>query len=111
MKCCDITSGMLNRKADLYSLTASKTATGTTRAWVFVATIWCSIKNSSGTERVHGDKLKAIATSKFTMRYRDDITETSKLVYNNTDYQVRHIDNIEEADKWLIVKCEKGVVQ
>jgi hypothetical protein len=34
-----------------------------------------------------------------------------KLVYRGTDYQIRHINNIEEADKWLVVKAERGVSQ
>lgn len=102
---------MLNRKVELWDLVVTKTATGSTRTFELVGTVWCKIESSSGVETIHTDKLKATATSKFTMRYRADISETAKLVYKGVDYQIRHINNVEEADKWLIIKGERGVVQ
>ena len=112
MKCCQIKSSDLNRKIKLQSLVNTPTATGGfTSAWVDVADIWAKIKNASGSELLHADQLGATAFSDFTIRYRSNITETMRLVYRGTDYQVRHINNIEEADLWLVVKAERGVSQ
>ncbi len=112
MKCCDITASKLNRKVDLYRLEKTATATGGfTQSWVLVSSLWAHIKNMSGTELVRADQLGATAFSDFTIRYRANIDETMKFVYRGTDYQIRHINNLEEADKWLVVKAERGVSQ
>jgi SPP1 family predicted phage head-tail adaptor len=112
MNCCDITPAQLNRKVDLYRLVKTPTATGGfNESWVKVASLWAKIKNTSGTELVRADQLGATAYSDFTIRYRSNINEMMKLVYRGTDYQIRHINNIEEADKWLVVKAERGVSQ
>ena len=112
MKCCDITPSKLNRKIALYRLDITSTPTGGfTESWVKVADVWSAIKNMSGTELVRADQLGATAYSDFTIRYRSDINETMKIVYRGTDYQVRHINNIEEADRFMIVKGERGVSQ
>ena len=107
-----MTPSKLNRKVDLYRLEKTPTPTGGfTQSWVKVASLWASIKNMSGTELVHADQLGATSYSDFTIRYRSNINETMKFVYRGTDYQIRHINNLEEADKWLVVKAEKGVSQ
>lgn len=112
MKCCNIKPSSLNRKVELYRLEKTATPTGGfTQSWVKVADLWAAIKNMSGTELVRADQLGATSYSDFTIRYRANIDETMKIVYRGTDYQIRHINNLEEADKWLVVKCERGVTQ
>lgn len=112
MKCCDITPSKLNRKVGLYRQEKTPDGFGGfTDSWVKVADLWAHIKNMSGTELVRADQLGAVAYSDFTIRYRSNIDETMKLVYRETDYQIRHINNVEEADLWLIVKGERGVTQ
>ena len=112
MKCCDITPAKLNRKVSLYRLDKTPTDTGGfEQSWFKVADLWASIKNMSGTELVRADQLGATSYSDFTIRYRSNIDETMKIVYRGTDYQIRHINNIEEADRWLMIKAEKGVTQ
>lgn len=112
MKCCQIKPSDLNRKVELQSLVKTSTPTGGfTQVWVKVADIWAKIKNASGAELLHADQLGAVAFSDFTIRYRSNINEVMRLVYRGTNYQVRHINNIEEADLWLIVKTERGVSQ
>lgn len=112
MKCCDITPGMLNRKIEIYQLTKTATPTGGfTESWTLFASGWAHVKNMSGTELIRADQLGATAYSDFTIRYRGDLNETMKLVYRGTDYQIRHLNNLEEMDKWLVIKAERGVTQ
>ena len=112
LKCCDIIPGSLNRKIELQSLVKTSTPTGGfTQSWVSVATLWAKIKNMSGGELLHADQLGATAYSDFTIRYRANINETMKLVYRGTEFQIRHINNLEEADLFMVVKGERGVSQ
>lgn len=112
MKCCDITPGMLNRSIEIQSLSVTPNDTGGfSEVWTTLLNTWAKIKNASGTELIHADQLGAVAFSDFTIRYRSDLTETMRIVYRGTNFQIRHINNIEEADKWLIIKAERGVTQ
>jgi SPP1 family predicted phage head-tail adaptor len=112
MKCCQITPSMLNRKVAIQSLVITPTDTGGfTETWVLVVDAWAKIKNTSGTELIHADQLGATAYSDFTIRYRAGLTESMRVVYRGTNFQVRHINNLEEADEWLVLKAERGVTQ
>ena len=112
VKCCDITPSSLNRKVEIQSLTVTPTDTGGfTQSWSLLATSWAKIKNASGTELIHADQLGAVAFSDFTIRYRSDLNESMRILYRGTYFQIRHINNIEEADKFLIIKAERGVTQ
>lgn len=103
---------MLNRKIEFYQLNKTATPTGGfTESWVLFASGWASVKNMSGTELVRADQLGDTAYSDFTIRYRNDINTMMKIVYRGTDYQIRHLNNLEEADKWLVIKAERGVTQ
>ena len=111
VKCCDITIADLSRKVLVQDLVQTTTLTGFTESWVNVVSVWAKIKNMSGTELVHADQLGATAYSDFTIRYRTGLTEKMKIVYRGVDYQIRHINNLEEADKFLVIKAERGVSQ
>ena len=112
MKCCDVTPAQLNRSIEIQKLVVVATDTGGfTNTWVKVYSTWAKIKNTSGTELIHADQLGSVSFSDFTIRYRAGLTESMRIVYRGTDYQVRHINNLEEADKWLVIKGERGVSQ
>ena len=103
---------MLNRKIEIQSLTVTATDTGGfSEVWETLANVWAKIKNASGTELIHADQLGAVAFSDFTIRYRADLAETMRIVYRDTEFQIRHINNLEEADRWLTIKAERGVTQ
>lgn len=102
----------MNRKITIQKLVKTATSTGGfDESWVNVANVWAKIKNMSGTELVRADQLGATAFSDFTIRYRAGLNETMKIVYRGVDYQIRHINNIEELDRFLIIKAERGVSQ
>ncbi len=112
MKCCDINPSQLNRRIGIYKLNKTATSTGGfNETWTSVATVWAKVKNMSGTELVRADQLGATAFTDFTIRYRSGIDETMKIVFRNKDYQIRHINNIDEADRFLVIKAERGVSQ
>ena len=112
MKCCDINPGSFNRKIEIQRLVLTPTDTGGfTESWVLLVYAWVKIKNTSGSELIHAGQLGAVAFSDITMRYRSDVTETMRIIYRSTQFQIRHINNIDEADKFMIIKAERGVTQ
>ena len=112
MKCCSINPSSFNRKAELQKLVRTATPSGGfDTSWTKVADVWCKIKNSTGSELIHADQLGSVAFSDFTIRYRANINEGMKLIYRGTEFQIRHVNNIEEQDLFMIVKGERGVSQ
>ena len=112
MKCCDITPGMLNRRLSIQEKQTTETPTGgQTVAWVEVAKPWAFMKPLNGRERVYANRLNATGDTIATIRYRSGLTESMKAVYRGDEYQIRSIINLEEADEWLQLVLERGVVQ
>ena len=112
MKCCDIISGMLNRKIEFQrQVTAPTSSGGETVAWSTYANAWAHIKPMTGSEKLKFDRLGFEQMMKVIIRYRGDLTTLDKVVYRSEQYQIRSIVNIEEADQWLEIMMEKGVAQ
>ena len=110
MKCCDLTASMLKHKVIIQKLElVADDAGGQTRTWKNMAEVWAYLKQTSGSERFQNDRLTAIAGFTATIRYRNDITEVNRLVYDNKSYQIRSADNLEFANKWIEFSLEAGV--
>lgn len=81
--------------------------------------------NVSGAERVFNERLNAEVTVKATIRYRSDIKESDRVVFGSSGggggdevieldpsgkvYQIRHIDNIEFRNRWMVLSLDGGV--
>lgn len=112
MKCCDIKPSDLNRKIVINSLVVTPTATGgQVESFVEFAKPWAKIKNVSGSELIRYGKLGAEAISKFTIRYRKDLTESMKITYGGHDFNILHIDNVDEANLFIVLTAKRGVAQ
>ena len=112
MKCCDITPGMLNRRISIQEKQTTTTATGGQDvAWVQVVAPFAYLKPLNGRERVFANRLNATGDTIATIHYRADLNESMKVVYRGKEYQIRSIINLEEADRFLQLVLERGVVQ
>lgn len=114
MKCCDITAAMLKRKVSIQGKqTTNDGFGGVGVVWAEVDSPWCMMKPLNGRERVYADRLNAAGDTILTMRYKSPLgfDESAKVVYRGDEYQIRSIINLEEADRWLQLVLEKGVVQ
>jgi len=110
VKCCDITPGMLRHTIVIERLTRTDdNAGGYTDSWATWKTVKASIKNVSGTERLHSQRLDAEVSMKMTIRYIDGLTEIDRVSFRSKVYQIRYIDNVEFRDRWLILSLSGGV--
>jgi len=55
--------------------------------------------------------LDAQGLSSVVMRYRADIVETDKLVFEGQEFQIRSIINVEEMNRFTELLIERGVAQ
>ena len=112
MKCCDMKSGMLKEPVAFQRLTrTSDGAGGFTEAWAAIPATptRAHIKAMSGGERWQSQRTEATSTHKIVVRYNENLTTVDRAVIRGLAYNIRFIDNMEFADRWLYITAEVGV--
>ena len=102
-----------NRRISIESPSQSKDASGgNVTAWgSLTGTIWAAVKNMSGNERrvtTHGGQVSE-ARTEFTIRYIAGITTKMRISYSGAYYNITHVNNFNEANRWLVITCDTGV--
>ena len=109
-KCCDITPGMLRHTATVQRASLSVNGSGgRAKTWATLLTIRCAVVNKGGLERVTADRVDASRRVEFTCRYFAGLLEGDRIVFNGLAHNIRYIDNVEYANRWMIVNCDQGV--
>lgn len=101
----------LNKRITIEQSTLTKAGGGKSVTWSTVAPAWARVRNMSGNERrvtEHGGQV-AEARTEFKIRYRAGITEQMRISYGGKKYNIRHINNLQEANRWLLITCDTGV--
>ena len=102
----------LNKRITLLRPTQSKGVNGGVKeTWETVKDVWAAMRNYSGNERRatrHGGEV-AEARTEFRIRYRDDINASWAVLYKGAHYNIKHINNLFEENRWLILTCDTGV--
>ena len=73
---------------------------GFTHSWVDYATVWARVKAVTGKETIEADRLVSIADFKVTVRYRNDIDDTMRVVWNSKNYQILSVQP-DEKEKYM----------
>ncbi len=63
----------------------------------------------SGRERFTSDRIEATLRVRVLVRYSTAITEGDRVLIRGQAHQIRFINNLEFADRWLQIDCEGGV--
>jgi len=74
-----------------------------------IASVYANVVPKSGKEVYKQGKLIGSVTHEITIRYRTDITNASRISFNNKFFNIRSIINIDERDRYLKLMCEEGV--
>lgn len=105
--------GKLDQRVTLQGVTLSDDgAGGKVKTWADFATtptVWCHVKPSAGGERFDEDRTTAMATLIFTIRYRSDVDETDRLVWNGEIYNIRQRKRASNRKPYLVLVAERGV--
>lgn len=110
MNCCDIHGGMLREPVTIQApgLGARDAVGGYADSWTLVAETRAFVKPMSGAEQFFAQRLQANATVRATIRYRDDLDESMRILIRSVPYQIRYIENLEFRNKWTSLLCERG---
>ena len=112
MKCCDINAGKLSEPITVQRATLTTDgAGGQTQSWATLSgsptKAW--IMPLSGSEQYRFDRMEANVKLKLVVRYTSSIQEKDRIVIRSRNYNVRFLNNIEFADKWLEIYVDGGV--
>jgi SPP1 family predicted phage head-tail adaptor len=112
MKCCDLNSGKLKEPVTFQRKTlTSDGAGGMTQAWTTLsgAPTKAYVVPVSGSERYTSDRVEATIRLRLVVRYTTALRESDRVQIRNKLHNIRFIDNIEFANKWLQVDIDGGV--
>ena len=111
MKCCDLTSGLLRNKIDIErETTAVDNTGGYSSGWSVVLSVYAAIQPVNGFEKLHSMQLKTNVSHKMYLRYTNNITTKDRIIYDNREFQIRAVINVEERSKWLEIIANEGEV-
>lgn len=112
LRCCDMHSGKLSEPVTFQrrSLT-SDGAGGQTETWATISTAptRAFVTNVGGSERYAHDRTEAITRLRLVTRYSTALREGDRVQIRSKVHNIRFIDNIEFANKWLQIDVDGGV--
>jgi len=65
------------------------------------------IKTVQGREAEFLHMLAPTATSQITIRYQPCITEKSRIKFGTRVFNIGHINNVDERNRWLVMACSE----
>ena len=82
---------------------------GISSGFTTIASVYANVVPKSGKEIYKRGKLVGSITHEIIIRHRTDITNASRISFNNKLFNIRSIINIDERDRYLKLMCEEGV--
>jgi SPP1 family predicted phage head-tail adaptor len=74
-----------------------------TITWPDIATVWANKRDLSGREQLMAQQVAPEAMTRFTIRWRDDITEADRIAYDGQTYDIQHIAGVGRRDSLAIL--------
>lgn len=112
MKCCQYSAGMLRHVVSFEreTLTADGSG-GTSSTWAAItfAPSRGNMSAVSGGERFASARTEATVRYRLVVRYFSGLLPRDRVVFNGAAYQIRFINNVEFANKWLVIDLDGGV--
>jgi SPP1 family predicted phage head-tail adaptor len=110
--CCDYNAGMLKEPVTFQRMTrTSDGAGGQSQTWATIATAptRAAVMPLSGSERYQFDRVEANVRLKVTVRYVAGLLESDRVLIRTKAHNIRFINNVEFADRWLEIMVDGGV--
>ena len=85
------------------------TGGGSARTWATVSTRWANIKPVSGVETYRQGQVQEALTHEIMIRHTSDIGTNYRVKYGTRVFNIKHLRNIDERNRFIIMKCDEGV--
>ncbi|QRX82248.1 phage head closure protein [Glaciimonas sp. PAMC28666] len=101
-------AGRLTRRITLQSPPTGQDESGNPlTGWTDIATVWASIVDLSGREYIAAAAVQNAVQTKITIRYRQGIVASMRVVHGENIYNVEAI--LGQGRKALLLMCSRGV--
>lgn len=95
-------AGKLNRRVEVMQRSqVSDGSGGFEDALVLFKKVWSNIQPLSGREFWQAQQAQAEISHKVTIRYMKDVNRTHVLKFNDKEYDIQYIINVDEANRFL----------
>lgn len=102
--------GQMRYQVKLQSPTnTTDTGGGIAQTWALVANLWANIKPISGRETFRQGQIQDSTTHEVYIRYRTDIYTKYRILYGTRSFNIKHIKNMDERKRFMLLSCEEGV--
>jgi len=103
-------AGQLDRRITIQSFTTTTDAFGQrVKSFGTLAEVWSKVVETVGVgngEKENGDMISATKRVDFYIRYRSDINEQMRIVYNNETYKIHAIQSADARKAFQMIRCE-----
>jgi len=83
---------------------------GTSTTWSTEATVWSKVENTTGSEGLFGDQVRATGTFKFTIRYYSSLTTKYRLLHRTKLFDITNIKILDEGkERYQEITATEGV--
>lgn len=105
MRKMEIDIGELNKKIEILKYNDTKDEIGqNVRKGYIEKKVWAKARMTGAAENIKNLKNEAESSMEFTIRYRKGIRKDMKIRYRGEIYNIESVENVEEADKFLIIR-------
>lgn len=105
MRKMEIDIGELNKKIEILKYNDAKDEIGqNVRKGYIEKKVWAKARMTGAAENIKNLKNEAESSMEFTIRYRKGIRKDMKIRYRGEIYNIESVENVEEADKFLIIR-------
>lgn len=84
---------------------------GASVEWKTIATTWAHVRPLRGSERVHGEQIQSPAGYLVVVRYRQDVDESFRILWNGKAMNINFIQDGGARSAYLPMECTAGVAQ
>lgn len=85
---------------------------GVTSVWgniTVTPTVWAKVTPRTGRETMAEGRMNAAQMATFTVRYREDIAETNRILWRGETWNIRRVLRKSQRGSWLEIDAERGV--
>lgn len=101
-------AGILNRRIIIMKATSTQNEFGEKiDTWSTFVERWAMIEPLSGREYFTAKQSLSEIDKRVTVRYSTGIKPSMRLIYNNENYNIKSVININEANRELEIYCSK----
>ena len=99
-------AGQLDRRIIIQGFSESTDGFGQeVKSYSTLASVWANVKEKVGSEGEDGDMIASTKKVEFIIRYRTDVDEQMRILYNSNIYKIQTIQTADARKAFLKLVC------